>query len=67
MSTRECEEQTRRVEQAVQDVEQKVREAEAFLEEAKSKGGVAHGAIWWMQRELKEAQKYLPKSKQTKV
>jgi hypothetical protein len=48
-------------------VEQKVIEAEAFLEEAKSKGGVAHGAIWWLQRELKEAQKYLPKSKQTVV
>jgi len=30
----------------------------------KKKGGVAYGALWWMDRELKEAAKYLPKKKQ---
>lgn len=35
-----------------------------YLQEVKKKGGIAHGAIWWMERELKEAKKYLPKSKQ---
>jgi hypothetical protein len=30
-------------------------------------GGSPQGAIWFMERELKEAQKYLPKSKQTKM
>jgi hypothetical protein len=25
------------------------------------------GALWWMQRELQEAQKYLPKKKQVQV
>jgi len=33
--------------------------AQQLLEEAKKKPGVAHGAIWWMERELKEAQKWL--------
>jgi len=33
-------------------------------EELKKKGGSSQGAIWWMTRELKEAQKYLPKKKQ---
>jgi len=60
------EEQTRRVEEAVRDTEARVQEALDYLEEVKKKGGVAHGAIWWMERELKEAQKYLPKNKQTK-
>jgi len=34
------------------------------LEEVKKKGGVAYGAIWWMERELKEKEKYLPQRKQ---
>jgi len=62
--TRELEEQTRRVEEAVRDTEAKAQEAHDFLEEVKKKGGVAHGAIWWMEKELKEAQKFLPKKKQ---
>ena len=56
--------QARRVEALVQETEQKYKEAVDYLEEVKRKGGVAHGAIWWMERELKEAQKYLPKKKQ---
>jgi len=61
----EKEEQAKRVEAKVRETEGLMREAEAFLEAVKQKGGVAHGAIWWMERELKEAQKYLPKKKQT--
>jgi hypothetical protein len=30
----------------------------------KKKAGVPHGAVWWMQREVTEAKKYMPKSKQ---
>lgn len=29
-----------------------LQEATDFLEEVKKKGGVAHGAIWWMERTL---------------
>jgi vacuolar-type H+-ATPase subunit I/STV1 len=58
-------EQTRKVEEAVRDTEEKVREAVAYLEHAK-KQGTSPGALWWLDRELKEAQKYLPKSKQSK-
>jgi len=35
-------------------------EANATLEAAKKKPGVAHGAIWWLQKEMAEAQKLLP-------
>ncbi len=30
----------------------------------KSRGGVQHGSMWWMQREVTEAEKFLPQSKQ---
>jgi len=60
-----CEVATKRVAEAVAETEKKLKEAEDYLNEVKSKGGSAQGAIWWMERELKEAQKYLPKKKQT--
>jgi len=39
-------------------------EAENYLKEVKKKGGVALGSIWWLERELTEAKKYLPQRKQ---
>jgi len=60
----EAEEATRRVEKSVRETEARMQEAEAYLEEVKKKGGVARGAIWWLERELKEAKKYLPQRKQ---
>ncbi len=69
---KELEEQTKKVEAAQRKVEadtvateSKVQEALGALEELKKQGGVAKGAIWWMEREVLEAQKYLPQSKQT--
>jgi len=38
--------------------------AEAKLQEVMSKGTVAHGQIWWLNKELQEAKKFLPKNKQ---
>eukprot|EP01119_Soliformovum_irregulare_P002146 TRINITY_DN1228_c0_g1_i1.p1 TRINITY_DN1228_c0_g1~~TRINITY_DN1228_c0_g1_i1.p1 ORF type:complete len:270 (-),score=110.43 TRINITY_DN1228_c0_g1_i1:82-891(-) len=57
----------RKVEKQVREAQKAFDEAVAYLEEIKKGGGVAQGSIWWMERELKEAQKYLPKSKQTKI
>jgi len=61
---REAEEATKRVERAVRDTEARMEEAEAYLEEVKRKPGSSFGAIWWMERELKEAKRYLPQRKQ---
>jgi len=61
---RDAEEKARAVEAAVKEAETKFQEAQEALEIAKKKGGTPMGAIWWMERELKEAKKYLPKSKQ---
>jgi len=38
--------------------------ASAALDELKKKGGTAFGSMWFMEREVQEAQKYLPQSKQ---
>jgi len=51
------------LEQKVTVTEKAAAEAEAFLEELKSQPANPYGAIWWMERELAEAQKYLPKRK----
>jgi len=61
---RQLEKITKKVEQAVRETEEKMREAEAYLQEVKKNGGVANGAIWWMEREIMEAKKYLPQRKQ---
>ena len=49
---------------AVAEAEKKFKEALDFLEQAKANGDVAKGDIWWMQREITEKKKYLPKSRQ---
>ena len=49
---------------AVAAAEAKLQEALDFLEQAKKNGDVAKGDIWWMQREITEKKKYLPKSRQ---
>jgi len=65
--TAALEEQKKKVEEAVRETEARLKEALDYLEEVKKKGGIAYGAVWWMERELKEAQKYLPKKKQQAV
>jgi len=62
-ATQALEEQKRRVEEAVKDTEKKAQEAFEYLQKVKS-SSVPRGSVWWMERELKEAQKYLPKRKQ---
>jgi len=54
---------TKAAETAVKNAETKLQEALDFLQRAKQSGGVARGAIWWMERELTEKKKYLPASR----
>lgn len=42
------------------------KEASDYFDELKKKGGAANGAIWWMERELAEIQKYSPTKKKRK-
>eukprot|EP00457_Paulinella_chromatophora_P005461 gb/GEZN01005478.1/.p1 GENE.gb/GEZN01005478.1/~~gb/GEZN01005478.1/.p1 ORF type:complete len:397 (-),score=138.29 gb/GEZN01005478.1/:540-1730(-) len=46
------------LEESQKELAKEMNEAEEELEECKRKGGVAPGAIWWMEKELKEARKY---------
>ena len=59
-TVRKSEKATKAAEAAVANAEAKLQEALEFLQNAKKSGGVAQGQIWWMERELKEKQKYLP-------
>jgi len=47
-------------EAAVAEAESMLQAAIDSLNEAKKKGGVAHGAIWWMERTIEEKKKYMP-------
>jgi len=42
---------------------EKFEEAEAYLREVMSKPSSPHGQIWWFERELEEARKYMPTKK----
>jgi len=50
-------------EAAADEAARKVEEAEAYLEEVKNQPGCAHGSIFWLNRELKEAKAYMPERK----
>jgi len=50
-------------EETLASVKAKVKEAEEYLQKVKAQCGSAQGGIWWMERELHEAKKYMPTSK----
>jgi DNA repair exonuclease SbcCD ATPase subunit len=50
-------------EQAVEEAKRRVKEAEDYLDEIKKQPGCAHGALWWIDRELHDAKAYVPESK----
>ena len=62
-AVKKSERATKAAEAAVKNAEAKLQEALEFLQRAKQSGGVARGAIWWMERELTEKKKYLPASR----
>jgi len=62
-AVKKSERATKAAEAAVKNAETKLQEALEFLQRAKASGGVARGAIWWMEREIIEKKKYLPASR----
>lgn len=46
---------------AKEEAEQAFQDAKDFLEELKNKGGTPFGSLWWMERELEEKKKFMPK------
>jgi len=51
-------------EAATAECQARMDEAQKSLAELRQNGGVPQGQMWWLDRELIEAQKYMPKSKQ---
>jgi len=61
-ATKKAERARTKQEEAVQECAKRLGDAEAFLQTVISKGsGPALGTLWWIERELKEKKKYLPK------
>jgi len=63
VATRKAEEATRQVEAAVKECEAKLQAALDFVEEVKKKPGASFGDLWWLEREIYEKRKYLPRHK----
>jgi len=55
------------VEEAVAAADASFKEALDFLEEVKASSGTAEGSIWFMERDLEEAKKYMPQKKRNKA
>lgn len=60
----EAEEKAEEARQRMEEAEKAFRDAEAYLEELKSNPGGGQGALWWIERDIAEARKYMPKRKQ---
>jgi len=61
---KEAEETAANTAKAQAEAEGKFLAANKYLEEIQAKGGDACGDIWWLQREMTEKKKYLPRSRQ---
>jgi len=53
----------RRVDHAVKETEAKLKEALDYLEKVKKMGGGGEGSLWWMEKTVSEAKKFLPGAK----
>eukprot|EP00478_Filoreta_tenera_P001346 GABV01001367.1.p2 GENE.GABV01001367.1~~GABV01001367.1.p2 ORF type:complete len:197 (+),score=101.34 GABV01001367.1:311-901(+) len=62
-TVRKAEKATKAAEDATAAAQQRFDEAVEYMEQVKKSGGVALGAIWWMDRRLAEQAKYLPRGK----
>jgi DNA repair exonuclease SbcCD ATPase subunit len=62
-AVKKAEKATKAADAAQENAERRLAEAEAYLKEIASKGGSGQGALWWLDRELKEARKYMPVAK----
>lgn len=64
---RKVEKNKKQVQEDISKTESALRAAEEYLQVISAGGGDAKGQIWLMKRELIEANKYLPKSKQKEI
>jgi multidrug resistance efflux pump len=62
-AVKKAEKATKAAEDAREKAEASLASAEAYLHELSARGGSGQGAIWWMERELLEARKFMPQKK----
>jgi len=62
-ATKKAEKARQAADDAFELAKKKVEEAEAYLKEVSSRSGSAKGGLWWIEKELQEAKKFLPQRK----
>jgi len=62
-ATKKAEKARLAADEALDQARKRLDEAEAYLTEVSARSGSAHGALWWIERELQEAKKYMPQKK----
>ena len=62
-AVKKAEKTKRAAEETLEEVKRRVEEAEAYLKKVKAQCGSAQGGIWWIERDLHEAKKYMPTAK----
>jgi len=62
-ATKKAEKARQAAEDALAAARKSFEDAEAYLKEVSSRSGSAQGGLWWINRELQEAKKYLPQKK----
>jgi len=64
MAAEEAERARQDADDKLRDCEAKFDECERQLEELRRRPGGGQGALWWINRELEEARKFMPKRRQ---
>jgi len=62
-ATKKAEKARAEAEAALDAAQKKFEDADAYLKEVSSRSGSAQGSLWWINRELQEAKKYMPQKK----
>jgi DNA repair exonuclease SbcCD ATPase subunit len=62
-ATKKAEKARAEAEAALEEAQKRFAEADKYLAEVTSRSGSAQGALWWINKELQEAKKYIPQKK----
>jgi len=62
-ATKKAEKARVAADESLEIAKKRFQEAESYLKEVSARSGSAHGALWWIERELQEARKYIPQKR----
>jgi len=62
-ATKKAEKARAEADMALEEAKKRFDEADKYLAEVTSRSGSAQGALWWINKDLQEAKKYMPQKK----